>query len=72
MNVAKEKAQGQAKLLESKAVAEATVSRLKTQREALMNVKTTLKLQDKLDDSAANKLLSFMWVYVSFCSILAD
>jgi len=30
----------------------------------LINVKSTLKLQDKLADSAANKLLSFMWVYV--------
>jgi hypothetical protein len=29
-----------------------------------MNVKTTLQLDDKLDDSAANKLLAFMWVYV--------
>ena len=29
-----------------------------------MNVKETLQLDDKLDDSAANKLLAFMWVYV--------
>jgi len=50
----------------NKALAEAIVSRLKIQREALINVKSTLKLQDKLDDSAANKLLSFMWVYVQF------
>jgi len=28
-----------------------------------MNVKTTLKLEDALNDSGANKLLAFMWVY---------
>ena len=35
-----------------------------------MNVKTTLKLEDALNDSGANKLLAFMWVYVSMSSII--
>ena len=66
MDIDKEKAEGEADLLSSTAIAEATVKRLDKQRLALVNVKSTLQLDDKLDDSAANKLLAFMWVYVYF------
>jgi hypothetical protein len=30
---------------------------------ALKNVKSSLLMEDKLNDSAANKLLTFIWIY---------
>lgn len=63
INIEKETASGEAKLEIDKATAEAIIARLETQRKALLNVKQTLKLTDKINDSAANKLLAFMWVY---------
>ena len=69
INIEKEKASGEAKLEIDKATAEAIIARLETQRKALLNVKQTLKLTDKINDSAANKLLAFMWVYVTPSSI---
>ena len=33
---------------------------------ALQNVKSSLLMEDKLNDSAANKLLTFIWIYVIY------